>query len=166
MPSCVCSAASANPSDLACDVRELIIAPRREHSRKPDEQYERIERFCAGPYVELSARQQWPGWFPGVIRRTDLPRPTTSKTDIRESVAEGFRAIRERVAAGGPGMGIHMSECRDRIFVLRLRSLQPDDGATIRAVRQLLKRILRQHQFRCLAVKEEYRDELEEGEEE
>ena len=51
------------PKRLARDVRELIIAPRREHSRKPDEQYERIERFCAGPYVELFARQRWPGWY-------------------------------------------------------------------------------------------------------
>lgn len=45
------------------DVRELITARRREHSRKPDEQYERIERLCDGPYLELFARQQWPGWI-------------------------------------------------------------------------------------------------------
>jgi len=43
-------------------VRELIVAPRREHSRKPDEVYQRIEALCAGPYLELFARQQWPGW--------------------------------------------------------------------------------------------------------
>lgn len=43
-------------------VRELIMTPRREHSRKPDEQYERIERLVAGPYLEMFARQAWPGW--------------------------------------------------------------------------------------------------------
>jgi N6-adenosine-specific RNA methylase IME4 len=43
-------------------VRELFVAPRREHSRKPDEQYERIERLCTGPYLELFARQRRPGW--------------------------------------------------------------------------------------------------------
>jgi N6-adenosine-specific RNA methylase IME4 len=37
-------------------VAELIVAPVREHSRKPDEQYERIERFCDGPRLELFAR--------------------------------------------------------------------------------------------------------------
>lgn len=42
-------------------VRELIMAPRREHSRKPDEQYSRIDRLVAGPYLELFARQAWPG---------------------------------------------------------------------------------------------------------
>jgi N6-adenosine-specific RNA methylase IME4 len=50
------------PKILAHDVRELIIAPRREHSRKPDEIYGGIERMCAGPYLEMFARQQWPGW--------------------------------------------------------------------------------------------------------
>ena len=41
---------------------DCIRAPRREHSRKPDEQYTRIETMFEGPYVELFARQQRPGW--------------------------------------------------------------------------------------------------------
>jgi N6-adenosine-specific RNA methylase IME4 len=40
----------------------LIEAPRREHSRKPDEAYEHIERMTVGPYIELFARCQRPGW--------------------------------------------------------------------------------------------------------
>lgn len=47
---------------VAKDVHEIIIAPRREHSRKPEETYTRIERYCAGPYLELFARQQRAGW--------------------------------------------------------------------------------------------------------
>ena len=43
-------------------VRQVILSSRREHSRKPDEQYERIMRLFDGPYLELFARQQWPGW--------------------------------------------------------------------------------------------------------
>ena len=50
------------PKRAAADVRKLLIAPRREHSRKPDEQYSRIERLVDGPYLELFARQAWPGW--------------------------------------------------------------------------------------------------------
>lgn len=46
--------------DKAC--RDFILSPRREHSRKPDVQYERIERMYSGPYLEMFARQQWPGW--------------------------------------------------------------------------------------------------------
>lgn len=50
------------PSRLGKGVRSVIRAPRREHSRKPDEQYNRIERLVAGPYLELFARQSWAGW--------------------------------------------------------------------------------------------------------
>jgi len=51
-----------NPPRLSAKVHDLIVAPVRGHSRKPDEVYARIELFCAGPYLELFARQQWPGW--------------------------------------------------------------------------------------------------------
>lgn len=51
------------PRRAARDVEEVIIAPLREHSRKPDEAIERIERFCDGPRLELFARQSLrPGW--------------------------------------------------------------------------------------------------------
>ena len=43
-------------------VRQGIIAPRREHSRKPDEIRQRIERLVAGPYLEMFARTTTPGW--------------------------------------------------------------------------------------------------------
>ena len=55
-------ATRGNPKRLNADVRQGIIAPRREHSRKPDGVHERIERLVAGPYLELFARQQRPGW--------------------------------------------------------------------------------------------------------
>ena len=44
------------------DIRELILAPRREHSRKPDEFYRRVEAYAAGPFVDLFARERRPGW--------------------------------------------------------------------------------------------------------
>ena len=50
------------PGRLSKKVRSVIRAPRREHSRKPDEQYERIEALVGGPYLELFARQSWRGW--------------------------------------------------------------------------------------------------------
>lgn len=51
-----------SPRRHSAAVRQLIVAPRREHSRKPDEQYERIEKLVAGPYLELFARTRRPGW--------------------------------------------------------------------------------------------------------
>jgi N6-adenosine-specific RNA methylase IME4 len=46
----------------ASRVQEVIIAPVREHSRKPDEAYDRIEKLVAGPRTEFFARQSRPGW--------------------------------------------------------------------------------------------------------
>jgi len=51
-----------SPQRLAKDVREVIMSPRREHSRKPDEFFDRVERYAEGPYVELFARESRPGW--------------------------------------------------------------------------------------------------------
>lgn len=55
-------ATRGKPKRLAADVRQGIISPRREHSRKPDGVHKRIERLVAGPYVELFARQKRSGW--------------------------------------------------------------------------------------------------------
>ena len=40
----------------------MIQTRKREHSRKPDEQYELIERCSPGPYLELFARGERPDW--------------------------------------------------------------------------------------------------------
>lgn len=50
------------PTRKSKSVRELIIAGRREHSRKPDEATRRIEEYADGPYLELFARTKRPGW--------------------------------------------------------------------------------------------------------
>ena len=47
---------------MRADVPKLIEAARREHSRKPDEVYERSERLLPGPYLELFARTERDGW--------------------------------------------------------------------------------------------------------
>lgn len=40
----------------------ILRAPRREHSRKPDEFYELVEKLCPGSKLEMFARQARPGW--------------------------------------------------------------------------------------------------------
>jgi N6-adenosine-specific RNA methylase IME4 len=70
-------ATRGKPHRRGTNVRKLIVSPRREHSRKPDEAYERIEALCEGPYLEMFARFPRPGWdswgldtgLPGVRRR-------------------------------------------------------------------------------------------------
>jgi N6-adenosine-specific RNA methylase IME4 len=41
----------------------IISSRKREHSRKPDEQYELIEACSSGPRIELFARGPKKGWF-------------------------------------------------------------------------------------------------------
>ena len=77
---------------MAKDVKRLVIAPRREHSRKPDEVYDRIERLAEGPYLELFARQSRRRWdrlgnqvslFDGGPVRT-RNRPSNMTTRVKE----------------------------------------------------------------------------------
>jgi N6-adenosine-specific RNA methylase IME4 len=49
---------------------------KREHSRKPDEQYELIESCSKGPYLELFARGTRPGWTYWGNQANEEYRPT------------------------------------------------------------------------------------------
>ena len=52
-----------HPKRQRASVRNLIISPRREHSRKPDEARERIIALAGDlPRLELFARQKSEGW--------------------------------------------------------------------------------------------------------
>ena len=42
--------------------RTVIIAPKTKHSEKPEEMRKMIETVSYGPYIELFARKQTPGW--------------------------------------------------------------------------------------------------------
>lgn len=46
----------------ARSVRNLIVAPVREHSRKPDQMFDAIEALYDGPYAEVFSRTERPGW--------------------------------------------------------------------------------------------------------
>lgn len=51
-----------NPRIKNKSTRNLIEAAVREHSRKPDCTYTMLEKLFEGPYLELFARTQRPGW--------------------------------------------------------------------------------------------------------
>ena len=50
------------PQRMAMDVPQVIRAPVTEHSAKPEEARDRIERLFPGPYLELFGRKPRPGW--------------------------------------------------------------------------------------------------------
>jgi N6-adenosine-specific RNA methylase IME4 len=55
-------ATKGHPRRISKKLRQVIYAPIREHSRKPDKLYGLIESFVQGPYVELFSRARQPGW--------------------------------------------------------------------------------------------------------
>ena len=54
----------------------MIETRKREHSRKPDEQYAVIEACSRGPFLELFARGTRPGWTYWGNQATDDYKPT------------------------------------------------------------------------------------------
>jgi N6-adenosine-specific RNA methylase IME4 len=50
------------PRRKARDVQSLVVAPVGRHSAKPEAVQDRIEQLFDGPYCELFARRQRPGW--------------------------------------------------------------------------------------------------------
>ena len=55
-------ATRGKPKRRSLSVAQAIFSPIREHSRKPDETYDRIEKLLNGPYIELFARTKREGW--------------------------------------------------------------------------------------------------------
>lgn len=76
------------PKRLVRDVRELIVAPVREHSRKP-EIYDDLERYCAGPRLEMNARTVRAGWDQwGNQVEMFPPAPPVARTPLEEIAAQ------------------------------------------------------------------------------
>jgi N6-adenosine-specific RNA methylase IME4 len=64
----------------------LLATRKREHSRKPDEQYDIIEACSPGPFLELFARGTRKGWLTWGNQADDAYRPTW-KTYAHHSAA-------------------------------------------------------------------------------
>ncbi len=78
-----------NARTLAPGRRQVnyLATRKREHSRKPDEQYQIIEACSPGPYLELFARGTRPGWAMWGNQADESYRPTWS-TYAHHSQAE------------------------------------------------------------------------------
>ena len=78
-----------NARTLAPGRRQVnyLATRKREHSRKPDEQYDLIEACSRGPFLELFARGPRPGWTYWGDQADDSYAPTW-KTYAHNSVSE------------------------------------------------------------------------------
>jgi N6-adenosine-specific RNA methylase IME4 len=68
-------ATKGSPTRLAFDVHQVVMAPVGEHSEKPEEVRNRIERLFAGPYLELYGRRSIRGW---TVWGDEIPRDQLS----------------------------------------------------------------------------------------
>jgi N6-adenosine-specific RNA methylase IME4 len=96
------------PTRLNADVRQLVIAPVMEHSRKPDI-HDRIERLVSGPYLELFARRERPGW---VTWSDELPFALPTDADRLAHDADGVVVDEPAAPPGGEGVsGMNTPSC-------------------------------------------------------
>lgn len=65
----------------------MIQTRKREHSRKPDEQYELIEACSPGPYLELFARGDRPKWAVWGNQADDSYTPTWNTYAYNSTIA-------------------------------------------------------------------------------
>jgi N6-adenosine-specific RNA methylase IME4 len=91
-------ATRGSPRRLSADIHQVMVAPVGAHSEKPDEAYSRIHRLYPGPFLELFGRKPHDGW---TVWGNEVD-PYDRNADVEGSFNEAYRAIRERVAAGGP----------------------------------------------------------------
>ena len=55
-------ATKGSPKRLDKGVNQVLVSGLGEHSEKPEESYQRIERLVDGPYLELFGRRRRDGW--------------------------------------------------------------------------------------------------------
>lgn len=126
--------------DPARSMVNMIETRKREHSRKPDEQYPLIEAASPGPYLEMFARYPQPGWCAWGDEADETVEP-------RGKVHRGYEGGPIEVPRVVPHMRLPAStaevigrELRDRYEAGRsIRELAEETGYTIGRVQRLLE---------------------------
>lgn len=117
----------------------MIETRKREHSRKPDEQYDLIEACSPGAYLELFARHARPGWTAwGDESAEDVtPRGKVHKGyeggSILPPLLPNERLSKERVSALGDKLCTLYQSGRS------VRQLADETGYSIQRIRMLLQ---------------------------
>jgi N6-adenosine-specific RNA methylase IME4 len=66
----------------------MMQTRKREHSRKPDEQYDIIESCSWGPRLEMFSRGKRPGWDVWGNQADDSYKPTWDTYSYNSSIAD------------------------------------------------------------------------------
>jgi N6-adenosine-specific RNA methylase IME4 len=117
----------------------MIETRKREHSRKPDEQYELIESCSPGAYLEMFARHTRPGWTLWGDESADdiAPRGTAHKGyqggKILPALTPNEHISYERAEAIGDNLRLWYEDGQS------VRQIVDKTGYSIQRVRTLLK---------------------------
>src|SRR5207253_549541 len=128
----------------------IIVSRKREHSRKPDEQYALIEACSPGPFLELFARHPRAGWTQwgneapetppgrayrrtrvderverqhGALSEVDVPLPEEPPHDERERHGEDERRERRLLPEVVQDLRVHLALPRRQQWVAAAREL-------------------------------------------
>lgn len=101
------------PKPIGTRVRQVLMAERREHSRKPDEIRARIDKLIDGPGVELFARESAPGWaaWGNETGKFDDVHAAATTSEAAGKIDTGSTAA---CVADRPGAVCHCHRCADR----------------------------------------------------
>lgn len=118
----------------------MIESRKREHSRKPDEQYELIERCSPGPYLEMFARYPQEGWTVWGDESADdvVPQGVVHRGYQGGSIQVPQLSLFERLSDSEREEVAYA--LRDQYSVGRsIREIATDTGYSIQRVRSLLQ---------------------------
>lgn len=127
----------------------MIETRKREHSRKPDEQYDLITSCSPGPYLELFARYPQPGWvvwgneadedivpqgkvysgYAGGPLETHIP-PVICRSKLSQDAAQGIGDALKKEYTGGKSINDLAAE--HGYSIARVRQLLTSSGTVFR----------------------------------
>ncbi|MCL2714384.1 MAG: MT-A70 family methyltransferase [Alphaproteobacteria bacterium] len=116
----------------------MIETRKREHSRKPDEQYDLIQACSPGPYLELFARYPHPGW---TVWGDESPEDTTPRGRVHKGYAGGpmLPTLLPNTHLTGPAPeAIAAAVKRHYTQGRSVREIAAETGYSIQRVRSLL----------------------------
>lgn len=118
----------------------MIETRKREHSRKPDEQYDLIQSCSPGPYLELFARYPRKGWM---VWGDESPEETLPRGKVHKGYQGGpmFPELLPNAHVGGQVAEAMAAELNRRYLAgSSVRELADETGYSIQRIRSLLVR--------------------------
>lgn len=110
----------------------MIETRKREHSRKPDEQYELIEACSPGPYLEMFARHPRDGW---TVWGDESPAEVTPRGRVHKGYAGGTLEVVQ------PAHVLDEVICQQYRGGSSLRDVATATGVSLRRVRTVLTEV-------------------------